>query len=243
MNLPYRVLVDIDQITRALLFMIKEAREELVIVSPYIQLQFSEKRRWKEFDAAIGTALNRGVKISFISRERDASTTKDAMNLLKEYRGMGCSVYLVPNLHAKIYWNETIALVTSMNLYYGSTIKNHEIGIIIDNVQDHDAIKKYIVELESASLKTSIDGGRVSSKHPAPTGLKKTFFKITGKGTKYYRIKLEGKYPGMIEACNVDVVLEKGFMYDCTARVNWRTVGSKKRVYLDAMTGIKKRVE
>ena len=238
MEFPFRILADIDQITRALLFMIKNARRQLDIVSPYIQLRFSAKKRWKAFDDAISEAIRRDVKISFVSRERDANTTADAMKLLKEYRELGCNVFLVPDLHAKIYWNETIALVTSMNLYYGSTIKNREIGVIIDSPRDHDAIRKYIDELKASSMKTSIDGGRVSSKEPAPRGVKEASFKVTGKGTKFYRIKLEGKYPGTIMIDSVAEVLVKGNSYRCIATIQWRTVGTRRRVSLESISSI-----
>jgi phosphatidylserine/phosphatidylglycerophosphate/cardiolipin synthase-like enzyme len=235
------VITRIDQITRAIIYLINQSREELVLVSPYLQLQFNKSNSWKEFEDAMNNALHRGVKVTFISRSTDEYNRKDAMHTLSDWRKKGCSVYLLEHLHAKIYYSESIAIVSSMNLYLGSTIKNYECAVVIDQPVEMDAIRFYIEEMKDASLKYSVEGSRVINEHPAPSGTDDTWFRVDSVGSKYAHVKLEGKYFTMIDIDQVTGTVEKGRSYNCHATVKWRTVRGKKRVYVENVTGLVRR--
>jgi len=64
-------------------------------------------------------------------------------------------IFTLNNLHAKIYCNEKILLLTSMNLYLSSLLNmNKEIGILIEKMTEKEVFKKildYIKWLEKIS--------------------------------------------------------------------------------------------
>ena len=59
-------------------------------------------------------------------------------------------IFLVDDLHAKLYYNGKQALVTSMNLYQHSAEKNYEIGICFDDEANLDKIRSYLKFLRSS---------------------------------------------------------------------------------------------
>lgn len=240
---PNHVITEIDKIADAIVHVITVSDRQLVLVSPYIQLEFSKSKKWTEFNKAIDKAVDRGVDVTFITRERDAHNRKDTMQLLKSFRDRGCNVYCVENLHAKIYYCETMAIISSMNLTLSSTIKNYEIAAVIHGSAEMRAVKDYIDEMRDDYTRRSLNGGRVQSRVKVPDGLKKTWFKVTSKGTKYFHVKLEGKYPAMIEfsevKSKVNIVPKKS--YSCKASIAWRTIRGRKRAFVNYVTGIEER--
>jgi phosphatidylserine/phosphatidylglycerophosphate/cardiolipin synthase-like enzyme len=236
------VMTAIDDITNAVIHVVKSARKCAMLVSPYLQIQVSRTKKWNELESAVKAARKRGVTVTFIARAKDAHNRKDAMTVLKPFREIGCSVFVISHLHAKIYYNEHECLVSSMNLYLGSTVKNHEIGVMLRDEESLQEIRDYICNLVGMAEKKSVGGKRVVSRKPAPTGTKETWFKVTKKGTKYYTIKLEGKYTSRMEIKDIGKSLIIGKEYNCHGTVKWITIhGGKKRVYLNDVTGIKAR--
>jgi phosphatidylserine/phosphatidylglycerophosphate/cardiolipin synthase-like enzyme len=237
-----RILTEIDDIESALLRVISTAKKDLVLVSPYVQIEASKSNRWTELVNLLRAAVSRGVSISFISRGQDAYHHDDIMKVLAQFREIGCSVFLLPNLHAKIYYNESMALVSSMNLYLASTIRNHEIGVIVDDPGELDEIRRYLTVLVSKNESKSVGGKRVVKVEKAPAGMKDTFFKVTKKGREYYHARLEGKYPTRVALSAVPVPLEPGMSYTCKASVQWRTTRSgRKKSYLASISNVEKK--
>lgn len=241
MTLPNNVITKIDKITDAIIHIISISTRQLVLVSPYLQLEFSKTKQWTEFNDAIKGAVDRGVDVMFITRERDARNTKDSMTLLSEYRSMGCSVYCVDKLHAKIYYCETMALISSMNLTLSSTIKNYEIATVVHGSVELRALKDYIDEMRNDYTRRSIGGGHVQSRVKAPAGLKETWFKITSRGTKYLHVKLEGKYPCILEMSEVNAGIELSSKksYSCKADIQWRKVRGANKAFMNFVTEVK----
>ncbi len=236
-----RVITKIDKIASAILFVIQTAREELFIVSPYIQLGAGSKRHWVEFSSAMQSALDRGVHVTFISRAKDHYHKSDNMETLKEWRAKGCTVYLVPDLHAKIYYNEHVAIISSLNLYFASTIKNYEIACVINDPVDLAAIRSHVNDMERASNKESIDGGRVVTTAPVPRGTRNSWFKVTSIGSKYAHVKVDGKFPAIIAIADMNFKIFPKKSYTCIADVQWRTVNGRKRAYMNHVSNVKER--
>ena len=46
---------------------------------------------------------------------------------------MGVNVFVVKNLHAKVYMNERNAIISSLNFVYYSYKHSHELGVFIGN--------------------------------------------------------------------------------------------------------------
>ena len=107
--------------------LIKEARERLYIISPYLKLSdnIRELLNDKEREKA-------EVRIIFGKQEL-IPTEMSYLQNLKYVR-----LYFSKNLHAKCYLNEKKMIITSMNLYEFSQQNNREMGILIEREIEAD---------------------------------------------------------------------------------------------------------
>ena len=112
--------------------LIKEAEERVYLVSPYVQLQKSDEDQWYSIKETIRKALKRKVKVNVIMRnpEDEAKITR-LLNVFSDFDKKNLFIYLIDNLHAKIYYNMQEALITSMNMYQHSAKNNIEIGVYV----------------------------------------------------------------------------------------------------------------
>ncbi|MCI5162730.1 MAG: hypothetical protein D3917_12075 [Candidatus Electrothrix sp. AX5] len=115
--------------------MLKNAKKQIVLVSPYIQLQ----RRIKEI---LLEKKKQGVKIIIVCR------TDDIKEPIADFAH---EIYNAPTLHAKCYMNENSAIVTSLNLYEFSQQNNEEMGFFIKKENIDEAIYSEI-KLEVSRL-------------------------------------------------------------------------------------------
>ena len=95
--------------------LLKNAQKEIILISPYIQLQ----RRIKEI---LSQKKDSGLDIIFVCRAKD---------LKEDPSRFSTKVFDCPTLHAKCYMNEHEAIVTSLNLYEFSQQNNEEMGFYI----------------------------------------------------------------------------------------------------------------
>ncbi|MBR3981215.1 MAG: hypothetical protein IKJ98_08650 [Bacteroidales bacterium] len=94
---------------------IKYAKKEIFIVSPFLKISKTYRERLK-------TAAQRGVEVSILlgkNKKMDLETFHD----LKDW----ASFYFYEDLHGKCYYNEKEMVITSMNMYEASE-KNREFG-------------------------------------------------------------------------------------------------------------------
>jgi phosphatidylserine/phosphatidylglycerophosphate/cardiolipin synthase-like enzyme len=112
-----------------------EAKSQLVLVSPYLQLSKTFYERLK--DASI-----RGVKIIIIYGKDELKPNEK--NSLAELKNV--ELYFFENLHAKCYYNEGQMVITSMNMYEFSEKNNREMGVLINRSIDRDIFEKAMTE-------------------------------------------------------------------------------------------------
>lgn len=107
--------------------LIREARERLYIISPYLKLSdnIRELLNDKEREKA-------EVRIIFGKQELNPTEMSYLQNL-KYVR-----LYFSKNLHAKCYLNEKKMIISSMNLYEFSQQNNREMGILIEREKESD---------------------------------------------------------------------------------------------------------
>lgn len=107
--------------------LIREARERLYIISPYLKLSdnIRELLNDKEREKA-------EVRIIFGKQELNPTEMSYLQNL-KYVR-----LYFSKNLHAKCYLNEKKMIISSMNLYEFSQQNNREMGILIERDKESD---------------------------------------------------------------------------------------------------------
>ena len=107
--------------------LIREAKERLYIISPYLKLSdnIRELLNDKEREKA-------EVRIIFGKQELNPTEMSYLQNL-KYVR-----LYFSKNLHAKCYLNEKKMIISSMNLYEFSQQNNREMGILIERENEAD---------------------------------------------------------------------------------------------------------
>ncbi|MDP3353103.1 MAG: phospholipase D family protein [Flavobacteriaceae bacterium] len=116
-----------SSITAELENLIREARKELYIISPYLKLSDNMKELLNDKERE-----KVDVRIIFGKQEL-APTEMSYLEKLKYVR-----LYFSKNLHAKCYLNENKMIIASMNLYEFSQQHNREMGILIDTANEED---------------------------------------------------------------------------------------------------------
>jgi hypothetical protein len=123
-----------NKVTGQLLDIIQEAETELVIVSPYVNFSY-----WQKPVAAIKQAIARGVKVDFYIRHDPGRDTGQA-----HVEKLGITPILVENLHAKIYYNDTGGIITSMNLLHSSDSNSIEIGAQVETPTELAELRRIV---------------------------------------------------------------------------------------------------
>jgi len=105
--------------------LIKDARDRLILISPYLKLNdrvkelLADKNRLKiDVRMVYGKSELQPAEISWLREQTYIRTS------------------FCKNLHAKCYLNEELCIVTSLNLYEFSQVNNNEMGILIRRSED-----------------------------------------------------------------------------------------------------------
>ncbi len=136
---------------------IRNARNELVLISPFLQISKTLLERLKDAD-------RQNVKIILIYGKDEMKP--DEKKKLKELKNL--SLYFFENLHAKCFFNETSMVITSMNMYEFSEKTNREMGVLIRAKGDEKVYSEAVKETRSiidSATKDSLtrnDFGRVA---------------------------------------------------------------------------------
>ena len=117
--------LDTEATTHYLTKIIKNAKQEVVIISPYLKISHKIKDLIEDKDR-----MKIDVKIVYGKNELQP----DENNWLKQLNSVRTG--FCKDLHAKCYLNESEAIVTSMNLYEYSQINNYEMGISVTKDED-----------------------------------------------------------------------------------------------------------
>jgi hypothetical protein len=141
---------------------IKNAKEKLILISPYLKINELMKQQLEDKNR-----LKLDVRLIYGKNE----LMPDESNWLKTMSYIRTS--FCKNLHAKCYLNENIALVTSMNLYEFSQQNNKEMGILVYKSEDPELYSEIIEEANhliriSEEVKVSVE--RIVPKEIATRG-------------------------------------------------------------------------
>ena len=107
--------------------LIKNARDRLILISPFLQLN----NRIKEL-LADKNRLKIDVRIVYGKDKLQI----DEIEWLNELAFVRTS--FLQNLHAKCYISEDMCIITSMNLYEFSERNNNEMGVLFSREEDPD---------------------------------------------------------------------------------------------------------
>ena len=110
--------------------LIKNAKERLILISPYLRLN----DRIKELLEDKGR-LKIDIRIVYGKSDLHPDEIK-WMQKLDYVRVSFCK-----NLHAKCYINESECIISSLNLYEFSQVNNNEMGILVRKYEDNEVFK------------------------------------------------------------------------------------------------------
>lgn len=110
--------------------LIKNAKERLILISPYLRLNDRIKELLEDKNR-----LKIDIRIIYGKSDLHPDEIK-WMQKLDYVRVSFCK-----NLHAKCYLNETSCIISSLNLYEFSQVNNNEMGILINKEDDTDVYK------------------------------------------------------------------------------------------------------
>lgn len=107
--------------------LIKQTRERLIIISPFLKFNDRIKELLEDKDR---------MKIDIRLIYGKSELAPQEMNWLRSLEFLRTS--FCQNLHAKCYLNEETAIITSMNLYDFSQVNNNEMGIYIQRSSEQE---------------------------------------------------------------------------------------------------------
>lgn len=135
--------LETQAISSELLKIIKDAKEKIILVSPYLKVnpQIQERLKTK---GKMGTLSE--IVIIYGKRELE----KSEIEWINEIQDL--KVIEKSNLHAKCYLNEEKAIICSMNLYDYSMQNNIEMGFLITKKEDEEAYIELIEEINNIKI-------------------------------------------------------------------------------------------
>lgn len=115
---------------------LKSADKYLILVTPYLKLN-------QRLKVGLSDAFKRVENVFLLHREHELK--KEESLWLNSFDNI--KIFPIKNLHSKIYVNEEVAIISSMNLYEYSQINNHEIGVVINEKKDTLEFNKTLNEI------------------------------------------------------------------------------------------------
>ena len=136
--------------------LIKNAQDRLILISPFLRLNDRIKELLEDKNR-----LKIDVRIVYGKSELQPEEIA-WLNTLSFVRTSFCK-----NLHAKCYLNESLCIVTSLNLYEFSQVNNNEMGVLFNRAEDADLYRDAYEEAQriiriSEEVRISLE--RVSNK-------------------------------------------------------------------------------
>lgn len=146
------------QISGHVLALIREAKEELIVASPCVNLTY-----WQQPAAAIRQAIARGVRVHvYLRREAGRDTGQSQVEQL------GLTPILVEHLPTAIYYNEATGLLTSMNLRHAAADQAPETGSQVETPAELAELRRQVQQLRALSQVNTSSGLVALAACPAP---------------------------------------------------------------------------
>ena len=120
------------EIATRIMTLIDNAQTELILVSPYINID-----NWSKFKKCLQRAIDRGVNITIYARE-------NATQNLETIKSFNLNVCLVKDLHAKIYLNDKYAIASSQNLIQYSDDNSIDFGYSTETEEERLQLLSFI---------------------------------------------------------------------------------------------------
>ncbi|WNG13437.1 hypothetical protein F0U63_01240 [Cystobacter fuscus] len=134
-------LLNTDETISKLVSLIKNARKQVLLVSPYVTLGREDR-----IGQAIRAALNNKVSVVLIFRLDDdfQAFVRTYSEYLEELTARGLLIRVLPKLHAKLYWSESEVIISSLNLLSSSFLSSIEVGLWSQESADVALVRQFI---------------------------------------------------------------------------------------------------
>lgn len=136
-------------IASTIMSLIEESEEKVVFVSPYYGFS-----NWRKLNTVLERAINRDIELEFFVRANQPSDIQQILDL-------GYEPMIIERLHAKLYFNEKEAVVTSMNLVQGSDEASLDIALITETEKEYQEVivffEKHIQSRVRRNTRVDID--------------------------------------------------------------------------------------
>ena len=110
---------------------IKDARDRIILISPYLKITDRLRERLEEQNR-----FKLDIRVIYGKSELNPEES-NWLTSMESIRVSFCK-----DLHAKCYINEKEALITSMNMYEYSQQNNHEMGILVKKIGRRRTLRK-----------------------------------------------------------------------------------------------------
>lgn len=124
-------LIKPKQISGEIMTLIEEASKQLIIISPYYNVS-----KWYKLLNAFDSLRNKNISIEFYVRKSEHVS-------ISEIKNIGFIPFEIPNLHTKLYLNETYGIVSSMNLNVSSDTNSLDIAYKTESDKEYAELYKY----------------------------------------------------------------------------------------------------
>lgn len=211
-------LIQPAEISGKIMTLFDQAKEEIIIVSPYNKFTY-----WKKLTQRIEKAKQRGVKIKWYIR-------KNVANNVEQIREIGIEPIEIENLHCKLYLNEQQAVVTSMNLHEYSDTSSIDIGYLITEEDKYKELTDFIdVYIDSYAITESkvIESTNRQSTIKKVNFIDSLILFLLESGFEQGNLKIhENRYGSVVTIKeflgNFELILEpKGVYYRIDLRINY----------------------
>ena len=135
--------LETQAISSELLKLIKDAKEKIILVSPFLKVNTQIQERLK-------TKGKLGTLSEIVIVYGKSELKQSELDWIKEIADL--KLYEKGNLHAKCYLNEDRAIICSMNLYDYSQYNNIEMGLLITKKEDGEAYEELIDEINNIKI-------------------------------------------------------------------------------------------
>jgi hypothetical protein len=124
-------LIKPRQISGEIMTLIEEADKKVILVTPYFRV-----KNWYKLLNTFNNLKNRTIDVEMFVREGEHESISEA-------REAGFKPITIPHLHTKLYLNEKIGIVSSMNLLYSSDTNSLDIALKTETQKEYDELLEY----------------------------------------------------------------------------------------------------
>lgn len=124
-------LIKPRQISGEIMTLIEEADERVILITPYFRVG-----NWHKMLNVLRGLLHKPIQVEVYIRRGEIDS-------LNEVRNIGFEPIEVPNLHTKLYLNEKVGIVSSMNILHSSDSNSLDIALMTENSKEYGDLVEY----------------------------------------------------------------------------------------------------